>query len=162
MRTATAPAEAAIRAQVDSWLCAVLAMDIEGIVSHYAEEAVMHNAHVTQVTLVLGGTGQTGRRVTARLMTRRVPGRVGSHAGVPRFNREDRAPWASARREVDVVPVTDQRHLAVPGAVDTVRSCAARAVPIVARRLRRLSGQGEAARQCADDATPPGVWGTQR
>ena len=131
MRTATAPAEAAIRAQVDSWLRAVLAMDIEGIVSHYAEEAVMHNAHVTQVTLVLGGTGQTGRRVTAR-------------------------------REVDVVPVTDQRPLAVPGAVDTVRSCAARAVPIAARRLRRLSGQGEAARQCADDAAPPGVWGTQR
>ena len=34
MNTATVTAEAEIRAQVDNWLQAVLAMDIEGIVSH--------------------------------------------------------------------------------------------------------------------------------
>jgi hypothetical protein len=83
MNTARATAKAEIRAQVDSWLQAVLAMDIDGIVSHYApdilafdtvepcgclysEEAVMHNTHDPKATLVRGGTGKTGRGVTAR------------------------------------------------------------------------------------------------
>jgi ketosteroid isomerase-like protein len=38
MNTAQATTEAEIRAQVDSWLHAVLAMDIEAIVSHYASD----------------------------------------------------------------------------------------------------------------------------
>jgi len=44
MKTAQATAEAAIRAQVDSWLHAVLAMDIEGIVSHYASDIIAFDA----------------------------------------------------------------------------------------------------------------------
>ena len=44
MNTAHATAEAEIRAQVDSWLQAVLAMDIEGIVSHYASDILAFDA----------------------------------------------------------------------------------------------------------------------
>ena len=44
MNIAKATAEAEIRAQVDSWLQAVLAMDIEGIVSHYASDILAFDA----------------------------------------------------------------------------------------------------------------------
>lgn len=44
MPTDTATAEAAIRAQVASWLHAVLAMDIESIVSHYAPDILAFDA----------------------------------------------------------------------------------------------------------------------
>jgi uncharacterized protein (TIGR02246 family) len=44
MNTATATAEAEIRAQVDSWLHAVLAMDIDAIVSHYAPDILAFDA----------------------------------------------------------------------------------------------------------------------
>ena len=42
-------------------------------------------------TLVLGGTGKTGRRVVERLTARGLPVRVGSRAGEPRFDWEDRS-----------------------------------------------------------------------
>ena len=37
-------------------------------------------------TLVLGGTGKTGRRVVERLRERGLPVRIGSRSGVPRFD----------------------------------------------------------------------------
>jgi len=50
MNTATVTAEAEIRAQVDNWLHAVLAMDIAGIVSHYAPDILAFDA-VSQLPL---------------------------------------------------------------------------------------------------------------
>src|SRR5262245_29663998 len=44
MNTAKATVEAEIRAQVDNWLQAVLAMDLEGIVSHYAPAILAFDA----------------------------------------------------------------------------------------------------------------------
>ena len=44
MKTAKATAEAEIRAQVDSWLQAVLAMDIDDIMSHYAPDILAFDA----------------------------------------------------------------------------------------------------------------------
>lgn len=60
----------------------------------------MDNTHDTKATLVLGGTGKTGRRVTTRLMKRCVPVRVDSCSGVPPFDWEDRDTWTSALRDV--------------------------------------------------------------
>ena len=37
-------------------------------------------------TLVLGGTGKTGRRVVERLTARGLPARVGSRSGEPAFD----------------------------------------------------------------------------
>jgi len=48
----------------------------------------------TTTTLVLGGTGKTGRRVAERLTARGLPVRVGSRAGEPPFDWENRATWA--------------------------------------------------------------------
>jgi NAD(P)-dependent dehydrogenase (short-subunit alcohol dehydrogenase family) len=50
----------------------------------------------TQTTLVLGGTGKTGRRVAQRLSALGRPVRVGSRSGRPPFDWEDPATWAPA------------------------------------------------------------------
>ena len=44
--------------------------------------------------LVLGGTGKTGRRVAERLQARGYEVRIGSRAGTPRFDWDNRATWA--------------------------------------------------------------------
>ena len=71
----------------------------------------------TKATLVLGGTGKTGRRVVERLGARDIPVRVGSRSGEPPFDWEDEATWASALQNVGSVYVSYYPDLAVPGAV---------------------------------------------
>src|SRR5262249_27554440 len=56
----------------------------------------MNNNSEQQATLVLGGTGKTGRRVVERLRARGPPVRVGSRSGAPPFDWEDRSTWAPA------------------------------------------------------------------
>jgi uncharacterized protein YbjT (DUF2867 family) len=55
-----------------------------------------HETQDTKPTLVLGGTGKTGRRIIARLRGRGVPTRVGSRSGQPPFDWEDPATWGPA------------------------------------------------------------------
>src|SRR5918998_6840141 len=106
----------------------------------------------TETTLVLGGTGKTGRRVVHRLKARGLPVRVGSRSGEPPFDWEDRATWAPAMRDVESVYVSYYPDLAVPGAVETVGSFAELAVRSGARRLVLLSGRGEEEAQRAEQA----------
>jgi DNA-binding MarR family transcriptional regulator len=54
------------------------------------------NTQDTNPILVLGGTGKTRRRIVQRLRARNLPVRVGSRAGPPPFDWEDRATWAPA------------------------------------------------------------------
>jgi uncharacterized protein YbjT (DUF2867 family) len=54
----------------------------------------MTNAADIKKTLVLGGTGKTGRRVVERLAARGVPTRIGSRVGRPPFDWEERSTWA--------------------------------------------------------------------
>ena len=44
------------------------------------------NTQEKKLTLVLGGTGKTGRRVAERLKARGVPTRIGSRSGEPPFD----------------------------------------------------------------------------
>src|SRR5918999_3535516 len=97
------------------------------------------NARETKTTLVLGGTGKTGRRVVERLNTRGLPVRVGSRSGAPPFDWEDEATWAPALRDVESVYVSYYPDLAVPGAVAAVRLFADLAVEAGGRRLVLLS-----------------------
>jgi uncharacterized protein YbjT (DUF2867 family) len=108
------------------------------------------NAQETKTTLVLGGTGKTGRRVVERLTARGIPVRVGSRSGEPPFDWEDRVTWAPALRDVGSVYVSSFPDLAVPGAVATVRSFAELAVESGIRRLVLLSGRGEEEAQRAE------------
>jgi uncharacterized protein YbjT (DUF2867 family) len=115
-------------------------------VKHTASKEKMMEAESSQekkVTLVLGGTGKTGRRVVERLEARGIPVRVGSRSGEPPFDWEDEATWAPALRDVGSVYVTYYPDLAVPGSVEAVRLVAELAVENGVRRLVLLSGRGE-------------------
>ena len=101
-------------------------------------------------TLVLGGTGKTGRRVVERLEARGLPVRVGSRSGEPPFDWENPDTWAPALDKVGAVYVSYAPDLAVPGAVEAVRSFAELAVENGVRRLVLVSGRGEEEAQRAE------------
>ena len=106
----------------------------------------------TKPALILGGTGKTGRRIVERLRARHLPVRVGSRSGEPPFDWEDRATWAPALRGVGSVYVSYYPDLAVPGAVETVRSFAELAVSSGVPRLVLVSGRGEPEAESAEQA----------
>ena len=81
-----------------------------------------------KTTLVLGGTGKTGRRVVERLTALGVPVRAGSRSGDPRFDWEDPGTWAAAPRDVGSVYITYAPDLALPEAAATVGAFAKQAV----------------------------------
>jgi uncharacterized protein YbjT (DUF2867 family) len=101
------------------------------------------NTQEKKMTLVLGGTGKTGRRVAERLKARGVPTRIGSRSGEPPFDWEDRVTWEPVLRGVGSVYVTYYPDLAVPGSVEAVRSFAELAMENGVGRLVLLSGRGE-------------------
>jgi uncharacterized protein YbjT (DUF2867 family) len=101
------------------------------------------NTQEKKLTLVLGGTGKTGRRVVERLTARGMPTRVGSRSGEPPFDWEDAATWAPALQDVESVYVSYYPDLAIPGSVKAVRSFAELAVESGVQRLVLLSGRGE-------------------
>lgn len=110
------------------------------------------NTRSNKMTLVLGGTGKTGRRVAERLMARGVPTRLGSRSGRPPFDWEDRTTWAPVLQNVESVYVSFYPDLAVPGAAETVGSFAKLAVANGVRRLVLLSGRGEKEAQISEQA----------
>jgi uncharacterized protein YbjT (DUF2867 family) len=110
------------------------------------------SARGEKTTLVLGGTGKTGRRVEQQLKARGVPTRVGSRSSEPPFDWEDEDTWAPALQNVGSVYVSYYPDLAVPGAVEAVRSFAELAVESGVRRLVLLSGRGEPEAERAEAA----------
>jgi len=110
-----------------------------------------NNAH-PEATLVLGGTGKTGRRVVERLRARGLPVRVGSRSGEPPFDWEERSTWAPALDGVGSVYLTYYPDLAVPGAVEAASSFAELAVRSGVPRLALLSGRGEPEAERAEQA----------
>lgn len=109
----------------------------------YTMSSLRTDIQQTKVTLVLGGTGKTGRRVVERLTARGVPTRVGSRSGEPAFDWEDQTTWAPILRDVASVYITYYPDLAVPGAAATIRSFTDLAVQSGVQRLVLLSGRGE-------------------
>ena len=112
----------------------------------------MTNATDINKTLVLGGTGKTGRRVVERLAARAVPTQVGSRSGRPPFDWADRSTWAPVLEGVGSAYLSYYPDLAVPGATDTVGSFAELAVRSGVRRLVLLAGRGEPEAEEAEDA----------
>ena len=104
------------------------------------------------LTLVLGATGKTGRRVVERLTALDLPTRAGSRSGEPPFDWEDRATWPPALDGVASVYISYYPDIAVPGAVDKVASFAQLAVARGATRIVLLSGRGEPAAETAEQA----------
>lgn len=110
------------------------------------------NTQEKKMTLVLGGTGKTGRRVAERLATRGLPTRIGSRSGKPPFDWENPGTWTPALEGVESVYVSYYPDIAIPGAPEAVRSFAALAVQSGVRRLVLLSGRGEEEAQNAEVA----------
>lgn len=94
-------------------------------------------------TLVVGGTGKTGRRVAIRLAARGLAVRIGSRSAEPPFDWEDEATWAPALRGARAAYVTYYPDLAAPGAVEAVRRFIDLALKQGVTRLVLLSGRGE-------------------
>lgn len=103
-------------------------------------------------TLVIGGTGKTGRRVAERLTAQGVQVRIGSRSGEPSFDWEDSSTWKQALDGVDRAYVAFQPDLAFPGASETVGEFARLAVAQGVRRLVLLSGRGEEGAQRSEQA----------
>ena len=95
-------------------------------------------------TLVIGGTGKTGRRVVERLVARGLPVRVGSRSGAPPFDWNEPASWLPVLQGSQAAYVTYYPDLAFPGAADAVGDFARLAVANGVRRLVLLSGRNEA------------------
>ncbi len=106
----------------------------------------------TPTTLVIGGTGKTGRRVVERLTGRGLPVRVGSRSGRPSFDWNDRATWAPALTGVDQAYITYYPDVAVPGAADQIAALTDLALQHGVRRLVLLTGRGEAEAERAEQA----------
>jgi uncharacterized protein YbjT (DUF2867 family) len=101
-------------------------------------------------TLVLGGTGKTGRRVAARLTARGLPIRIGSRSGAPPFDWHDQSTWSPVLRGVRSAYVVYYPDLAFPGAAAAIRAFAEQAVAAGVRRLVLLSGRGEEEAQVSE------------
>ena len=98
---------------------------------------------MTALTLVLGGTGKTGRRVVQRLTALDEPVRIGSRSGGLPFDWEDPATWAPALTGVEAAYVSYYPDVAAPGAAEAIGAFAETAVNSGTRRLVMLSGRGE-------------------
>src|SRR4051794_18454347 len=106
------------------------------------------------LSLVVGGTGKTGRRVVDRLRAQGRSVRVGSRSGAPPFDGEARAPWAPAVAGATGAYVSYFPDLAVPGAAEAVAEVARLAAEADVQRLVLLSGRGEEEAQRAERLLP--------
>ncbi|MCF2490724.1 NAD(P)H-binding protein [Dyadobacter sp. CY347] len=100
-------------------------------------------------TLVLGGTGKTGRKVAQRLQARHADVRIGSRTASPAFDWEDPSTWNGALEGIGQVYISYQPDLASPGALEAVSTFTKIASQTGVKKLVLLSGRGEAeAKQC--------------
>ncbi len=95
------------------------------------------------ITLVLGGTGKTGRRVAERLKAHGLPTRIASRSGKTIFDWNDQNTWKAALEGVTAVYISYAPDLAIPGATQAIHDFVEKAVKQGVQRLVLLSGRGE-------------------
>jgi uncharacterized protein YbjT (DUF2867 family) len=110
------------------------------------------NTHEQDMTLVIGGTGKTGRRIVTRLRERGLPVRSASRSSEPSFDWEDQATWGPALRGATSAYVSFYPDLAVPGAPEAIAALAGEALSAGVKRLVLLSGRGEEEAERAEQA----------
>ncbi|MEL7031015.1 MAG: NAD(P)H-binding protein [Pseudomonadota bacterium] len=102
------------------------------------------------LSLVLGGTGKTGRRVVDRLKAGGHDVRVGSRSAVPAFDWDREAGWDAALKGVTAAYITYSPDLAMPGATDAIQAFVRKAKRAGVKRLVILSGRGEPEAQACE------------
>ena len=100
------------------------------------------NTH-QETTLILGGTGKTGRRVAERLRARQHSVRIGSRSGAQRFDWHDQNTWAPVLEGAGAMYIAYPPDLAVPTSGPHLRAMAEQAVASGVRKIVLLSGRGE-------------------
>ncbi len=93
--------------------------------------------------LVIGGTGKTGRKVAERLTELGQEVRIGSRSATPAFDWQDQQTWGPALDGMDMVYITFQPDLAVPGALDAIGGLTKVAKQQNVKKVVILSGKGE-------------------
>ena len=102
------------------------------------------------ITLVIGGTGKTGRRIAERLLALGRKTRIASRSATPSFDWNDESTWGNALAGVTTAYITYAPDLAIPGATAAIRAFVARAVKKGVQRLVLLSGRGEEEAQACE------------
>lgn len=103
-----------------------------------------------QITLVIGGTGKTGRRVVEGLQKKGRAVRIGSRSSIPAFDWDHEAGWDTALSGVSSIYITYSPDLAMPGAKDAITALVWRAKLQGVKRLVLLSGRGEDEAQASE------------
>lgn len=102
------------------------------------------------LTLVLGATGKTGRRVAERLEARGHAVRRGSRSASPSFDWHNEKGWEASLEGVTSAYITYAPDLAMPGAADAIQAFVDLAAKRGVRKLVLLSGRGEAEAQACE------------
>ena len=102
------------------------------------------------LTLVLGGTGKTGRRIATRLQARGIETRIASRSANPSFDWNDSSHWEAVLDGVTAAYINYAPDLAIPGATEAIRHFVNLAVKQGVRRLVLLSGRGEQEAQACE------------
>lgn len=95
------------------------------------------------ITLVLGGTGKTGRRVAERLQARGIETRIASRSATPSFDWNDPGTWEASLDGVTAIYISYAPDLAIPGATESIRQFVDLAESRGVGRMVLLSGRGE-------------------
>jgi uncharacterized protein YbjT (DUF2867 family) len=102
------------------------------------------------VTLVLGGTGKTGRRIVERLTNAGHPVRIGSRSASPSFDWDNEAGWDACLEGITAAYINYSPDLAMPGATDAIQAFVTKAKAAGVKRLVILSGRGEPEAQACE------------
>ncbi len=104
-----------------------------------------------KITLVIGGTGKTGKRVADQLIQKGHEVRIGSRTAIPAFDWDRESGWDAALEGVSSIYITYSPDLAMPGATDAISALVSRARLRGAKRLVLLSGRGEKEAQACEE-----------
>ncbi len=105
-----------------------------------------------ELTVIVGGTGKTGRRVAQRLKALGLPVRAVSPRSEVRFDWGDPSTWEAALDGAGRLYLTYYPDLAVSGAAVHVRALCAFAVERGIETIVLLAGRGEPQVRPAEDA----------
>jgi uncharacterized protein YbjT (DUF2867 family) len=109
-----------------------------------------HPKKARELTLVLGATGKTGRRVAERLEARGHAVRRGSRSASPSFDWHNEKGWDACLDDVTSVYITYAPDLAMPGAADAIQAFVDLARKRGVKKLVLLSGRGEEEAQACE------------
>src|ERR1044072_8701475 len=101
------------------------------------------NPNTKKTILGTAATGKTGSRIFRKLTEMGWPVRSGSRSPQPGFDWQDKNTWSPALQNIHTVYACFHPDLAVPGAVDIIRSFTETAISQGVKKLGLLSGRGE-------------------